>query len=211
MPTGDTATSNRVLLVEGPSDAGVVGALRNKFVDPESFKILSQGGFSKLLKSIGPEVKAPDRQAVGILADANSRPETRWQDIRKFLSDLSLSVELPDEPDAGGTIIDANPRIGVWLMPGNTNGTDGTELEDFVLAMIPNQDPILPQAWRYIEGIDMRDREFKADKQHHAVLHAWLATREDPGLMGAAIQAGYLKTDGDLCQAFVAWLRKLFA
>ena len=208
MPDGDTAISNRVLLVEGVSDAGVVRALRDKFVDRESFKIRPKDGFSNLLKSIGPEVKAPDRQVVGILADANSKPEARWQDIRKSLSDLSLSVELPDEPDAGGTIIDASPRIGVWLMPGNA---DGTEHEDFVLAMIPNQDPILPQAWRYIEGIDMRDREFKADKQHHAVLHAWLATREDPGLMGAAIQAGYLKTDGDLCQAFVEWLRKLFA
>lgn len=208
MPASDRTISDRVLLVEGVSDAGVVRALRDRFVDRESFDILPKGGFSGLLKSIGPEIKVPDRQVVGILADANSKPETRWQDICTSLSDLSLSVELPDEPDAGGTIIEASPKIGVWLMPGNANGT---ELEDFVLAMIPDQDPILPQAWRYIEGIDMQDREFKADKQHHAVLHAWLATREDPGLMGAAIQAGYLRTDGPLCQAFVAWLRRLFA
>ena len=44
-----------------------------------------------------------------------------------------------------------------------------------------------------------------------AELHAWLATRENPGLMGAAIGRGDLKTDGPLCAAFLKWLEVLFA
>ena len=34
---------------------------------------------------------------------------------------------------------------------------------------------------------------------------------KDPRLMGAAIGVGDLAVDGALCQAFVAWLKRLFA
>ena len=168
-----------------------------------SFNVLDKRGIDPLLKSISAEVKTPDRQVVGILVDANDNPAARWRAIRDRLPDVAL----PDKPEAKGTIIEADRRIGVWLMPDNERPG---ELEDFVIAMIPDDDPIWPQALRYIEEIDPRYREFADGKQQRAALHAWLATRKDPGLMGTAIQAGYLRTDGALCREFVEWLRRLF-
>ena len=200
-----TSDRDRVLLVEGRNDQRVVDSLRRSLGDVPSFDVQDRGGIDPLLKSISVEVKAPDRQVVGIVVDANDNPAGRWQAISDR---LTPEFALPDEPEVGGTIIGVDQRIGVWLMPDNR--CPG-ELEDFVISMIPDDDPVWPQAQRYIEEINPQHRDFADGKQQRAALHAWLATRKDPGLMGTAIQAGYLRTDGPLCQAFVAWLRKLFA
>ena len=48
----------------------------------------------------------------------------------------------------------------------------------------------------------------KTDKSQ---VHAWLAARKHPGLMGLAVREGDLATDGELCQRFLAWLDRLFA
>ena len=76
--------------------------------------------------------------------------------------------------------------------------------------MIPGDDPVWPRAQRYIEEIPETDRKFTEKKIQRAKLHAWLATREDPRLMGVAIRAGDLRVDGNLSTAFAEWLRKLF-
>ena len=207
MADSETPTPNqgRVLLVEGRNDQRVVDSLRRSLGDVPAFDVQDKGGIDPLLKSISVEVKAPDRQVVGIVVDANDNPAGRWQAINDR---LTPEFTLPDEPEVGGTIIGADQRIGVWLMPDNRSPG---ELEDFVISMIPDNDPIWPQAQRYIEEINPQHREFADGKQQRAALHAWLATRRDPGLMGTAIQAGYLRTDSPLCQAFVEWLRRLFA
>ena len=85
------------------------------------------------------------------------------------------------------------------------------ELEDFVQSMIPEDDSAWELARRYIRDIPEEARKFPPKKQSRAELHAWLATRENPGLMGFAIGRGDLKTDGPLCAAFLKWLEALFA
>ena len=102
----------------------------------------------------------------------------------------------------------ARPRVGIWLMPDNQSPG---EIEDFVAAMIPDGDPVRPLAERYIDGIPEADRKFAEGKIPRAKIHAWLAAREDPRRMGAAIGAGDLDTEVTLCQSFAAWLRRLFA
>ena len=84
------------------------------------------------------------------------------------------------------------------------------ELEDFVSEMIPDDDPVWPRAQRDIDGITEADRKFSDRKIQRARLHAWLATREDPRLMGAAIGARDLNVDGSLSKNFADWLRELF-
>ena len=93
-------------------------------------------------------------------------------------------------------------------MPDNTSQG---ELEDFVVQMIPNCDPVLPLSQRYITGIPTAARKFSEKKELRAQLYAWLAAREDPRQMGTAIRAGDLEVDGALCQEFVAWLTRLFS
>ena len=91
------------------------------------------------------------------------------------------------------------------------NNRSAGELEDFVQKMIPKNDPAWAPARRYIRAIPEEARKFRPKKQSRAELHAWLATRENPGLMGSAIRRGDLKTDGPLCTAFLEWLKILFA
>ena len=84
------------------------------------------------------------------------------------------------------------------------------ELEDFVMTLVPEGDPVWPRAERYVEDIPVTERKFGPHKIKRAKIHAWLATREDPRRMGTAIGAGDLDASQALATAIVGWLRRLF-
>ena len=196
----------RILLVEGADDKHVVRQLFcRRHQSPPDFSIEDKEGIDKLLSSIEVEIKVSGRQTVGILADANDDVANRWKAITDRLSEVD--IQPPASPDPAGTIIPGTPRIGIWLMPDNESPG---ELENFVVQMIPNEDPVWPLSRDYIDGIPREGRKFSAKKELRAQLYAWLAAREDPRRMGLAIGAGDLGIDGDLSQKFVAWLAQLF-
>lgn len=201
-----TSLSNRVLLVEGQNDKHVVWQLCNRCGVPLDLRdILDRRGLDPLLRTVGAEIQAEGRQAVGILVDANDDLTNRWNAVRDRLRDVRITV--PTHPDPAGTIIEGTPRVGIWLMPDNESSG---ELEDFVEQMIPAGDPVWPLSQRYIDGIPQANRKFAPPKTLRAQLYAWLAAREDPRQMGLAIQARDLAVDGALCQGFVEWLMALF-
>jgi len=138
--------------------------------------------------------------------DANDDPSARWRAVSGRLRNANIGG-VPDAPSPDGTIMDGLPRVGVWLMPDNRRPG---ELEDFVQEMIPPDDLVWPLAQKYIEDIPKEARKFPATKTSRAELHAWLATREEPGRMGSAIGRGDLQTDGKLCSAFLKWIERLF-
>ena len=199
-----------MLLVEGPDDKHVVLHIRDRIQelkDIPEFEILDKDGIYNLLPVVRSEAVASGRLVLGIVVDANDHLEQRWEQLRGRLS--SADIELPPLPDPYGTIVDGvprRPRVGVWLMPDNE--VPG-ELEDFVQTMIPPADPVWPRSKQYIDDIPSADRRF-GDKVTRAKVHAWLAAREDPRLMGTAIRAGDLQTDGELAQRFAGWLGRLF-
>ena len=200
--------SPRILLVEGQDDKHVVLQLHMRHQHHQAipdFCISDKDGLPKLLESIGPEIKVSGRQVVGILVDANDDMEARWQELTNRLR--SVNIQPPGLPNPAGTIIEVQPRIGIWLMPDNRLAG---ELEDFVVRMIPDEDQVWSLSQRYIEKIPQADRKFSEKKKLRAQLHAWLATRKDPRKMGLAIRAGDLKINGNLSQKFVVWLTELF-
>lgn len=197
--------SSRVLLVEGPDDKHVVGHLLDRVPSTVSFDILDKGGIDKLLEAIEPEIQAPGRVAVGIVADADDHPGRRWQAVSDRLR--KAGIEAPDVLPPDGAIMGGTPRVGVWLMPHNCSPG---ELEDFVQKMVPPDDLVWPLAQKYLQDVPAEAREFPANKRSRAELHAWLATRKTPGRMGSAIGRGDLKTDGPLCAGFLAWIEGLF-
>jgi len=199
------ANNDRVLLVEGQNDKHVIRHLRNRHQAMPEFCIQDKGGIEELLADIGLEILAPNRKAVGILVDANDDLNARWDAVATRLREEN--IEMPSSPDPTGTIIDSNPRVGIWLMPDNESPG---ELENFVAEMIPQNDPIWPRSTNYIDSIPEKDRKFTAKKRLRAQLHAWLATREDPRQMGLAISTQDLCVDGTLSTAFAKWLRQLF-
>ena len=84
------------------------------------------------------------------------------------------------------------------------------ELEDFAANMVPDNDPIWPSSRGYIANIPKQDRKFDCDKTPKAELFAWLATRNEPGRMGAAIGASDLALDNEPSETFLKWLSDLF-
>ena len=84
------------------------------------------------------------------------------------------------------------------------------ELEDFVAGMIPDNDPVWPRSQAYVDGIPVTDRKFSDGKKLRAQVHSWLATREAPRKMGAAIGAKDLNVGAPDAVGLIDWLRRLF-
>lgn len=203
MPVGPQ--SPRVLLVEGQDDEHVVDHLRRIDSSIPDFSIVAKGGISALLRSIEAEVKAPDRETLGILVDANDDLRDRWNAVSDRLR--KSDIHAPTDPDTAGTVIECTPRIGIWLMPANQASG---ELENFIAGMIPNEDAVWPMSQAYVDGIPERDRRFSDRKLLRTKVHSWLATRAEPRRMGAAIGAGDLVVDAPGAVRLVEWLRRLF-
>ena len=201
----DEPPPSKLLLVEGQDDKHVVEHLRRKLAPDLTFSYRDTGGSDPLLKAIPLEMRPDDRSVLGILMDANADVSARWQAIGDRLR--GEEVRLPDRPVDGGTIIEGDLRVGVWLMPDNV--TPG-ELEHFVAGLVPKDDSVWPLAEQYIDGIPSAHRQFSPSKEMRAKLHAWLATREDPLLMGAAIGTGSLDATVPAAQALADWLTALF-
>ena len=161
-----------------------------------------------MIRSITVDANRSGLRSIGIVVDANEDFSGRWQQVTDRLRRIKINP--PKYPHPDGTIIDGiarKPRVGIWIMPDN----EATgELEDFVIKMIPDGDPVWPLSKHYIEGIPKAEQRFSAKKISIAQLYAWLATREDFRQMGLAIKAGDLNVDGELCQRFVDWLTRLF-
>ena len=84
------------------------------------------------------------------------------------------------------------------------------ELENFAAQMVPEDDPVWPSSREYIANIPVQDRKFDSGKTPKAELFAWLATRREPGRMGAAIGTDDLSLDNPPSRTFLKWLTDLF-
>lgn len=193
---------DRVLLVEGSSDEHVIFHLRSYRDLNIEFTIVDKRGAPNLINGIRNEISAPNRKAVGIVLDANDNLSEKWNAVKRNISEAGITP--PENIPNQGMIVENIPRVGAWFMPNNQSPG---EIEDFVINMIPEHDPVWPLSTQYIDSVP---RDSLKAKRQKAVLHAWLATKAQPGLMGAAISARELNVDGDLCNKFCNWLERLF-
>lgn len=218
-PIDPLCTGHRnVLLVEGQDDLHVVLQLykRMEGKDP-NFCIRDMKGLPNLLADVNNEIRSPSRDIIGVIVDADDDPDARWKEVVNKISETSITIPLEGRED--GVVVEGKPdgasrsrHIGVWVMPNNVS--EG-EIEEFIDEMIPNA-PVRALARNYIEqalnevlpsddpGLLMQGKRLRGE------VHAWLATRKRPRHMGAAIEAAYLNTNGELCRSFMAWLRRLF-
>ncbi len=154
-------------------------------------------------------------RAVGFVLDADSSVPDRWQAISNRLR--QAGVEPPAAIPAEGFVgesVQYRTRVGVWLMPDNQqagNRGEGT-LERFLETLVEEKDPLFPYAR---EATARARAEYGASYPEgdirKAVLHAWLAWQQEPGLpYGTAIRARYFRHDSPLAMSFVAWFRRLF-
>ena len=198
----------RKMLVEGTDDLYVVANLcvAHGLRMPETFEIVDKKGIGNLLDTLSVELETSDLEILGILVDADTDLQARWQSLRTILTRAGYAV--PAQPVLTGTILYAEdkPTVGIWLMP--DNHLPGM-LEDFAAMLIPDDDVLLPYARECVQQIP--DRRFSPAVRVKADIHTWLAWQEEPGKpFGTAITARYLNPESAQAQVFITWLRALF-
>ena len=207
-----------ILRVEGKDDThAIVHLLLRHGVDCESIPVCIKhahgdepsGGADRLLAGMETDVKASTGRSIGFVLDADEVPGDRWNAVSGRLKPVGLT--LPDEIPPEGFVGDADlvqARVGVWLMPDNQRSG---ALEEFLRDLVESKDPLLPLADTSTQQAQERGARFPDSARRKAVLHAWLAWQESPGLpYGTAIRAKYFGHDSTAALAFVAWFRRVF-
>lgn len=172
-------------------------------------------GKTGVLDNVGRLVRASSNGRIGFVLDADDSVENTWRAMSARLRAVGVEVEdlIPREGFVGESG-EYQARVGVWLMPDNQQGGvrgEGT-LERFLETLVQEADPLLPYA---------REATSRAKTDHgagysggdvrKAVLHAWLAWQQEPGLpYGIAMKALYFRHDSPVAESFVAWFRRVF-
>lgn len=202
----------RVLMVEGPDDEHVVKHICGERQLGKIETIHPYGGNNPLLEGIGARLKESDITALGIILDADTDLQARWQAISARLN-LAGYRNIPEAPSAVGTVVEAPadallPRVGIWLMPDNQ--VPGI-LEDFLRFLVPEGDPLFTHVEQSLESIPPGLCRFNDLKKPKARIHTWLAWQEEPGKpFGQAISARYLDPKLPAADTFAAWLQRTF-
>ena len=167
------------------------------------------GGRDPLLEGMETAVMASTGRAAGFVLDADEVAQDRWRAVRGRLERVGLT--LPDEIPRAGYVGHAGvyqARVGVWLMPDNRRSG---ALEDFLQDLVDSRDSVLQVAEESTDLAKGRGAPFADSQRSKAVLHAWLAWQESPGLpYGSAIRARYFRHDSPAALAFVEWFKSVF-
>lgn len=198
---------NKKLLVEGNDDLHVVCALCEKHTVPETFDVIDCKGIRNVIDEMLFRLKLRV-ETIGIMIDADTDINVRWQSIRDILKKQGFEVPA-DLPKTGLIAEKEYQKVGVWIMP--DNNTAGM-LEDFLAFLVPDNDPLLPIARSTLNQIETQQlNKYISSHQSKALIHTWLAWQEDPGTpMGQSITKKYLSTDQATCNIFIQWLTDLF-
>src|SRR5271157_1332160 len=93
----------------------------------------------RCLESVPIRLKASEEDdIVGVVVDADTDLNSRWQSLRDRLLKLGYA-NVPQDPVSGGAILAPPgekllPRMGIWIMPDNkARGI----LEDFLRFLVP--------------------------------------------------------------------------
>lgn len=202
----------RVLMVEGPDDEHVVKHICGERKIGKIETIQPYGGKDPLLEGIGARLKESDITALGIMLDADTDLQARWQSVTHHLKQAGYT-DTPDMPSPEGTVIHPPahsllPRVGIWLMPDNR--LPGI-LEDFLRFLVPVGDQLFAHVEQSLNTIPQGLCRFDQLKQPKARIHTWLAWQEEPGKpLGQAISARYLDPHLPAADTFAGWLQRTF-
>jgi hypothetical protein len=205
------------LRVEGDDDQhSIIHLLRRNGIDfdvrpwPPGWPTIEKaGGYSELLSSVETAVRLGSGRVVGFVLDADRPLRNRWDAVKARLA--RVGIETPDDPQPAGLVGQSQQyrtRVGVWLMPDNQN--DGN-LEDFLRTLIDENDGLIEHARSATERAIQLGAAFPLVDRLKAIIHAWLAWQEEPGLpYGTAIRAKFFRHDSPVAARFVQWFRILY-
>jgi hypothetical protein len=199
-----------LLLVEGADDEHVVKAICGARSLGKIDVIFPYNGKDPLLEGIPVRLKESDVAAVGVVIDADTDLNGRWEAVKNRVK--HSGYVLPELPNPAGTIVIPDdpdlPRLGVWVMPNNQ--VPGI-LENFLAFLINDDDGLFEHIKHSIDTINATALRFDGLKRPKAEIHTWLAWQEEPGKpLGVSITARYLDAGVDEVTVFADWLKKLF-
>lgn len=202
-------SSKNLIVTEGKDDVYVFHhLLAHSKIEEGVIEFKSYGGDTILLEALPEQLRASELERLGIVVDADTDLNTRWDSLKSILSKAGY-LNLPGSPIPEGTVIKQEhlPVVGIWIMPDNK--LPGM-LEDFVGFLVPPGDPLWEQAKACLDEIPEPQRKFKKHfaKAH---IHTWLAWQEEPGTpLGSAINKRYLDADAPHATKLMDWVRRLF-
>ena len=175
----------------------------------------SGGGKTEILRGVETAVVLSEGRAVGFVLDADDSVQDTWQAMSRPLREAGVAPP-PTIPAAGfvGESGEYKARVGVWVMPDNQQEGEQGEgtLERFLETLVQEEGPLLPYAREATRRAKTRHGASYPDGAvRKAVLHAWLAWQQEPGLpYGTAIRARYFQHDSLVAEQFVGWFRRVF-
>ena len=152
--------------------------------------------------------------AVGLVVDADDDSGRVQQRLQRLtvMNDTLSEYESDATPNEGyvtdylvGTF---HKKFGFWIMPDNRQPG---QLEDFVLRMIPDADPVEQPAREFIDDLP---NELVDNASHRAakhIAHAWLSAYYPGWSFDDALRNGQLvfSADDPVLGAFKRWLERL--
>ena len=209
-----------ILRVEGKDDVHAIKHLLSRHaLDCDSIPVdiksadgggdETTGGRDPLLDGMHIEVMTSIGRPVGFILDADDDPEDTWKSVCDRLKGVGLTLpnKAPEEGFVGEASV-VHARVGVWLMPDNRRSG---ALEDFLRDLVCTHDSLLPIAEESTRHAKKQGARFPDTAERKAVLHAWLAWQEKPGLpYGTAIRARYFAHDSAAALALVEWFKRVF-
>ena len=210
-------THPKILLVEGKDDKFVILNLMKRYVawgETESewvVQIESFDGVEDLLRRgvISTRSKERNRQALGIIIDADDQRDARWASVSQRCREAVL--DFPKELPSDGLIhvAPSGLRIGVWIMPDNQ--ATGM-LETFLGRLVPSdQDPL----WAFAKQSRIEAKKHGASHSDahcdKADIHTFLAWVDPPGQqLSTAVMRKSLDARTPLGLRFARWFVDLF-
>ena len=206
------AIQKKVLLVEGINDKHVINNLLKAHNIENIITIRDKEGIANILATLKTEVDA-NQDFLGIVVDANSSLDSRWQSLTDRLKDSEIGYfNVSDNPVENGLILERDnflPKLGIWVMPNNKLVG---KIENFIRLLVSTEKENL---WQIVEktvnAIPNEEKLFADKDIIKAQVHTFLAWQDEPGRpMGESITRRYFQTDAPEALNFVEWIRKLF-
>lgn len=206
----------KILIVEGPEDLySVVHLMKAQIPWPldksdAPVQIKAAGGAETILDKayLTTWLKARDVRTVGVLMDADVKPQGRYDSIRNRCVELFPALPL-EMPRSGLIAGNGDRRFGVWIMP--DNASEGS-IETFLRYLVP---PGSEGLWNHaVESVRTAKQSGAGCRESHvakANLYTWLAWQDPPGQSpGNALTRCALDPLCASAAPFVQWFRELF-
>lgn len=214
---GPPTHSPKRLVVEGNDDKqSVLSLARSRLqwsqsVEDSPVFIDIGGSAEEILKPayLTALLKTRELRIIGIMLDADDKPEGRYERIRNVCSEFfpALPKKMPDS----GLIIDnaEQKRFGAWIMPDNSCKGD---LEIFLRYLVPESSE---RVWEYavecVKNAQAKGAPYHDSYISKANLYTWLAWQNPPGQSpGVALTKKILDPTSENATPFVNWFRELY-